>query len=98
MSRTTKYLMQRFKITEKEAKNVLSDMEDERLKDYAENMFAFYELDKLAATLDDETLVRISALYENMISEDTGEIEQKAIEIVLGKSIEELQIRERDNK
>lgn len=77
MSRTTKYLMQRFKITEKEAKNVLSDMEDERLKDYAENMFAF---------------------YEDMISEDTGEIEQKAIEIVLGKSIEELQMRERENK
>lgn len=98
MSRTTKYLMQRFKITEKEAKNVLSDMEDERLKDYAENMFAFYGLDKLAATLDDETLVHISALYEDMISEDTGEIEQKAIEIVLGKSIEELQMRERDNK
>ena len=48
--------------------------------------------------LQHETLVHISALYEDMISEDTGEIEQKAIEIVLGKSIEELQMRERDNK
>ena len=55
-----------------------------------------YYIDDLAQ--DDETLVHISALYEDMISEDTGEIEQKAIEIVLRKSIEELQMRERENK
>lgn len=57
MSKATKYLMQRFKITEEEANKTIQELLD----------------------------------YEDLITEDSGELEQKAIESILGKSVDELQ-------
>lgn len=91
MSRATNYLMRRFKITEEEANRTRKELEDEMYRDYAENMLAFYELDKLIPTLDKNTLITITTEYENSITEDSGELERKAIECVLEKSVEELQ-------
>lgn len=91
MSRVTNYIMQRFNITEEEANETIQELLDEEYEDNAENMLAFYGLDKLIPALDNDMLISIASKYEDFITEDSGELEQRAIENVLGKSVEELQ-------
>lgn len=91
MSKATNYLMQRFNITEEEANETIQELLDKGYEDAAENMLAFYGLDKLVPTTDSDTLMKIASQYEDMLFSDSGELEQRAIESVLGKSVEELQ-------
>ena len=91
MSKTVKYLMNLINIDEDEARCILSDIERERLIDEAESILAFYDLQRITPTLERNKLMKIASQYEDMLFSDSGELEQRAIEHVLGKSVEELQ-------
>lgn len=90
MERMIKYLMEKFKISEQDARETLNELDVERRISSAEKILWNHGLGKLAQNTSEQKLEYLGSIYDYTAEENTEEIEEKIIEHVFGKSIAEL--------
>ncbi len=78
--------MNRVNITEDEARIIQNELNDVSLAEDSINMLYFYGLDNLIPKISRDKPIEISRAYEESVFKNSSELEQEAVEFVLGKT------------
>lgn len=89
MSRALEYLKRRLRINDEEAESILATVHYLDNMDNGENMLCYHGLECLTEK-DEDKFVEVWHRYEDMSTEDTGDLEWDAIVEVYGEGVRDL--------
>ena len=86
MNRAVNYLKERFNLDDTEVFVVYNEIENFRKMDNAENMLFCHALESLAEE-NENMLLDLWDEYEDSLTDDTGDLEWKAIKRIYGEDV-----------